>query len=219
MKIPHYNVVIATPGNVIEAEYVQSLVRTTQWLNKKKLSYTYLNRYSSFVPSAREKTATDTEEHDWETTEIGRGKFTYDWLLWVDSDIVWWPETLERLMSYNLDVVSAVVPSNHSGGLTAMTLQKDLTPKQITWNDIALELDPFEVDAVGFGMVLFKYGVFEATPRPWFIIRKARIPGVQFPVNYGEDYSACLNIKDAGFRIWLDPQSRVQHIKSIMLTL
>lgn len=219
MKTPHYNIVIATPGGSMQAEYVQSLIKTTQRITESGLTYTYLNRQSSFVPSAREKTATDSEEHNWDATEIADGQFTYDWIVWIDSDIVWEPETIERMLSHNLDIVSAVVPVNANGALTAMKLQPDLTPKQLVWSDLALEADPVEVDGVGFGMVAMRYGVFESTSRPWFAIRKARINGVQFPINYGEDYSASLNMKDAGHTIWLDPGARVQHIKSVLLTL
>ena len=219
MKTPHYNVVIATPGLLMQSQYVQSLMKTTQWLCDQGMSYTYLNQYSSFVASAREKTATDSEEHDWEALEIADGRFTYDWILWIDSDIVWEPSVVERLLSHNKDIVSAVVPATASGGLTAMRLTNRSEPKQIVWTDLALDDEPVEVDGVGFGMVAIKYGVFEGTPRPWFIIRKARIPSVQFPVNYGEDYSACLNMKDAGFRVWIDPLARVEHIKQVNLTV
>jgi hypothetical protein len=219
MKTPHYNVIIATPGLMMQSQYVQSLIETTKWLGQQGMTYKYVNKFSSFVASAREKTATDSDEHDWETTEIAGGSFTYDWILWIDSDIVWKPSVLERLFSHNLDVVSAVVPASAQGAITAMRLNPMGEPRQIVWTDLALDDEPVEVDGVGFGMVAIKYGVFEGTPRPWFIIRKARIEGVHYPINYGEDYSACLNMKDAGFKIWLDPLARVEHIKQVNLTI
>ena len=218
MRTPHYDVVIATPGRAMEAEYVKALVETLEWLTARGMTYKYVSKYSSFVGSAREKTATNTDSHDWETTEIGGGEFTYEWLLWIDSDCVWEPACLERLMSWNYDVVSACVPVNRGGALTAMRLV-NLAPKQMTWADLALDIDPVEVDGVGFGFILFKYGVFESVKRPWFGIRKARIDGVEFPVDYGEDYSFCMGLKDAGYSIWLDPGARVQHMKASLLTL
>jgi len=219
MKTPHYNVVIATPGLVMQAQYVQSLMKTTAWLCEKGMTYTYLNKTSSFVPSAREKTATDSSANDWDATEIADGRFTYDWIVWIDSDIVWEPEVLERLMSHNLDVVSAIVPINAGGALSIMKLDAEGHPNQMTWKDFIMEDAPVEVDGVGFGMVAVRYGVFEGTSRPWFHIRKARIPAVPFTVNYGEDYSACLNMKDSGFKIWVDPFARVEHIKQVNLTV
>ena len=219
MKLPHYDVVIATPGSAMEAEYVKSLVLTLEWLTKQGMTYRYLSKYSSFVPSAREKTATDSDEHDWATTEVGRGEFTYDWLLWIDSDMVWEPSCLERLMSWNYDVISACCPINKHGVLGAMKLSPELVPKQVTWWDLALEDSPVEVDGVGFGFLLIKYGVMESMKRPWFGIRKSRLDGVEFPVNFGEDYSFCMGLKDSGYSVWLDPGATVQHMKASLLTL
>lgn len=68
---PHYNVVFATPGNAMSAGYVDSLVKTLHWLGKQGLSYTLLNNYSSFVSSAREMTATDSDGQDWSAVELG----------------------------------------------------------------------------------------------------------------------------------------------------
>lgn len=203
----------------MDALYVQSLVETLEWLTARGMTYKYVTKYSSFIPSAREKTATGTDEHNWDTTEFGSGEYTYDWILWIDSDQVWEPKVLERLMSWNYDVISACVPVNRGGALGAARLNADLVPKQITWGELALEIDPVQVDAVGFGFLLIKYGVFESLKRPWFGIRKARLDGVHYSVNYGEDYSFCMGVKEAGYPIWLDPGATVQHMKASLLTL
>lgn len=219
MKTPHFNVVIATPGSAMEVEYVKSLVETVKWLTEQGLTYHLISRYSSFVSSAREKTATDSDEHDWEATEIADGRFTYDNLVWVDSDVSWTPENLAQLIEQKLDIVSAVVPANLGGALTAMRLDANGHPKQLTWADLALDAEPVEVDGVGFGMVCFKYGVFEGTKRPWFQIRKANIPTAHYPIDYGEDYSACINFKESGYKIWMHPLVRVGHIKKMVMTI
>ena len=53
-NIPHYDVVIATPGFSMKAEYVKSLVSTCATLDDLGITYTFLNRQSSFVATARE---------------------------------------------------------------------------------------------------------------------------------------------------------------------
>ena len=88
MTTPHYDVAIATPGHSMKAEYVKSLVLTCNALDKLGKSYIFLNKYSSFVPSARELTATDTYSHNWETRVIGSGAFSCRKIFWIDSDIV-----------------------------------------------------------------------------------------------------------------------------------
>jgi hypothetical protein len=69
--IRHYDVLIATPGPSMKPEYVMSLLKTTEALNARGISYHFLNKYSSFVPSARELTATDSYSHNWMTNRIG----------------------------------------------------------------------------------------------------------------------------------------------------
>lgn len=219
MSLPYYDVVIATPGNSAKMEYIKSLVETTTWLNKQGLSYKFLSKFSSFVPSAREKTATDSNEHNWDTNEIAGGAFTYGKLMWIDSDIVWDIQTFERMLNHKLDVIGAMVPVNNSGMITAMRLDENMIPKTLSWKDLIFDEEPVEVDGIGFGMLAVRYGVFEKVPRPWFLIRKARLDRVDFSVNYGEDYSASLNIKDAGFKLWLDPLAKVQHVKEYLLSL
>lgn len=219
MKIPHYDVVIATPGKSAKMEYVKSLVETTTWFNERGISYKFISRFSSFVPAAREKTATDSDANDWNATEIADGALTYDKLIWIDSDIVWTPDVIERLMSHDLDVVGAMVPVNNGGAITAMRIDENMTPNTLSWKDVMFDETPVEVDGLGFGMIAFRYGVFEGTPRPWFMIRKTYLKGVSYMTNYGEDYSACLNMKDAGFKIWLDPLAKVQHIKEYILSI
>lgn len=86
-EIPHYDIVFATPSNSMKPEYVESLVETMYWLSDRRISYHLVSQQSSFVPSAREKTATDSEGQDWEAVEFGAGKFTYGRILWIDSDI------------------------------------------------------------------------------------------------------------------------------------
>ena len=110
---PHYHVVIATPGRMFHAEYVKSLVETMQTLVNKGLQVKFLNKYTSFVPTARELTAIDSWSHDYSSREIGRGEFTYDKIFWIDSDIEWTVEDFMKLYESEHDVISdwIVTPS------------------------------------------------------------------------------------------------------------
>ena len=97
MNKPHFDVLIATPGENMVSAYVQALVDTTRVLNEKGISYQLLTKSGSFVPSTRELTATDTFSHNWETREIASGKYTYNKIIWIDSDIEWTPEDFLKL--------------------------------------------------------------------------------------------------------------------------
>jgi hypothetical protein len=213
MTKPHYNVVIATPGHSFKAEYVQSLVRTLAKLDSSGLSYHLLNKYSSFVPSARELTATDTYVHNWETREIGSGEFTYDVIFWIDSDIEWEPEDFLTIYESPLEIVSGLYQTAPNGTVAVNFPDENGLPTKVNKVEFLLHFEPVEVGGVGFGFVAMKQGVFEKISRPWFLIRRIQWDTHDFPTNVGEDYSWCYNAQDAGFKIWVDPNVKVKHHK------
>jgi hypothetical protein len=219
MNAPHYDVVFATPGNSLKADYVKSLIETTKWLDSKGLSYHFISRYSSFVPSARENTATDSSGADWVATEFGAGKFTYSRIIWIDSDVSWTVEALEMLLSSDKDIISGMVAVNKTGQIGAMKLNEAGNPISINALNYILEADPFEVDGVGFAFLAVRQGVFENMKRPWFKIRDISLETTDIRVNMSEDYSWCVGAKEAGFLIWVHPLSKVEHHKEMILTV
>lgn len=212
---PHYHVVFATPGEHMTAAYVESLVQTCAWLDEEKMTYTFINGYSSFVPSAREMTATGTPSQNWETKELGSGKFTYDRVFWIDSDISWDIEQFETLLDSEKDIISGLYRVGGAGRV-AVTRFVDGKPTVVNELDLTLETGEIEVDGVGFGFVAMNRGVFEAIPRPWFEIRQVEVDGADFPVNLSEDYSFCRKAQEAGFQIWVNPEALVRHQKTVL---
>jgi hypothetical protein len=213
MSKPHYDVLIATPGDSLEPAYVDSLVQTTEWLNSKDLTYKWLNKSSSFVPSARELTATNTYVHDYETNEIGGGEFTYGVIFWIDSDISWDVEDFVRIYESDKEVISGLYQT-HPNGTVALALEdEEGMPRKVLGVEFLLHEEPSEVWAVGFGFVAMKSGVFESIERPWFLIERIKWPSVAFETNIGEDYSWCIRAKKAGYKIWVDPTVKVWHHK------
>jgi hypothetical protein len=219
MDKPHYNIVIATPGHSMLSHYVKSLVETMKWMDSKRLTYHFVSKFSSFVPSAREQTATGTDGHDWETREFGAGEYTYDKIVWIDSDVCWNVEAFEQLISHDLDIVSGMMPIDQQGRISATIINEMGHPTVINALQFMLAADPIQVDGVGFGFLAVRSGVFERMPRPWFKIRQTRIEGAMFPVNFGEDYSWCESATEAGFQIWVDPTVKVEHFKQFALHL
>jgi hypothetical protein len=219
MTVPHYDVVIATPGHSMHKEYVKSLMATTAYLTATGRTYHFVSQYSSFVPSARENTATDSYGADWEAKEFGAGKFTYDRIVWIDSDISWTVDNLEVLLSTDLDIVAGMMPISRDGRFGAMRFNSKGNPVSLMALDFLLEGEPFEVDGVSFGFLAVKQGVFEKMSRPWFKIRQTGIETVGYQVDLGEDYSWCVGATKAGFRIWVHPLVRVEHMKEMVLTV
>lgn len=216
----HYDVVFATPGPDMHRDYVKSLVASCAWLAEQGKTFTLLNRTSSFVASAREWTAVNSVGSDWTATRVGENQFTYDRMVWIDSDISWKVEDLEQLLSNNLDIVAGIMPIDRDGRVGMMRVRFGV-PTIMSWTDIMFEDEVFEVDGVSFGFLAVKNGVFESMPRPWFKIRETSVEGYppEFKVNFGEDYSWCMSAKEAGHKIWVDQRVKVTHHKENALEI
>ena len=198
----------------MHAEYVRSLAETMNTLGDMGLRVKYLNKTSSFVPTARELTAADVDTHDYSSNEIGSGEFTYDKIFWIDSDIEWSARDFMKLYTSGLNVVSGLYVLDTMGTVAVNFPNERGVPTRVNKVEFLLHDKPVEVGGVGFGFVCMKYGVFESIPRPWFLIGKVQwSPESEMRVNVGEDYSWCGKAQQAGYRIYVDPTVRVRHHK------
>lgn len=219
-ETPHYNVVIATPGKEMHQDYVKSLIETTAWLNEHGLTYKWINKSGSLVSTTRELTALDSFNPDWDTREIGRGEFTYDKIFWIDSDISWSVDNFKTIFESDLDIVGGLYQTAPDGRVAVARFDFDGMPTVVREQDFILEDERIiEVYGLGFGFIAMKSGVFEKCTRPWFYMRSIRWPHLEFNLNIGEDYSFCVNAREAGFNIWLDLGVKVRHHKEIVYEL
>lgn len=203
----------------MKAEYVKSLLATIDWLHEEGLTYTFLSKYSSFVPAARELTATNTFSPNWDTQLIGSGEFTYDKILWIDSDISWDVEAFVRLFESDKEIIGGLYQTGRDGRIAVNIWDENKRPTVVNKVTYLLHDEPTKVDGLGFGFICMKFGVFELMPRPWFKILEVEVEGSHFPINLGEDYSWCLSAQRAGFDIWVDPMVKVEHHKEIIYTV
>jgi hypothetical protein len=205
----HVDVLICTPGRSIEAAYVRSLMRTVQELTVAGISWRFLNSYASLVHEAREMTASDRgSEINLDDKGPVADAVTYNKMFWIDSDIAWEPTDFLRLYRASQDVIAGLymvkkgMPAAHGDNVAEAVSKGTMV----------------EVDAVGFGFVAVKSGVFEKIERPWFRPDyESRWKGVgkRLRVSIGEDVSWCRKARDAGFAIYLDGAVRVQHLKTL----
>ena len=208
------DILIATPGHSAKMEYVKSLVKTCAALDEKGLTYRFISRYSSFVPTARELTALDSSQHDFGTTSVAGG-WDYKKIIWIDSDIEWEPEDFLKLYESDLDIVSGLYQLDWAGTVAVNYPNEYGAPTRVNKVEFLLHDAPVEVGGVGFGFVAIKAGVFEKMARPWFLINRVQWSPLNpdLKVNVGEDYSWCANASRAGFKIFVDPLVKIKHHK------
>jgi hypothetical protein len=216
----HYDVLIATPGGMIEPGYVKSLVLTLAECDKRGISYKWLNAYSSLVHHARELTASGGEGLELNPEHKGPvgDSVTYNKIFWIDSDISWNIEDFFKLYESEHDVVTGaylladgMTTSVHAWG----------NPGGIPKNQVLSMKDELKIQSMGFGFVAIKSGVFEKIERPWFKYFDQPLitsNGNTIVDSIGEDISWCIKAYQSGIELHFDPSVLVNHTKKSLIT-
>jgi hypothetical protein len=216
---PHYNVVIATPGNSFTPGYMRSILITTTILNQEGLAWNFLNQGGSLVAMARESTIGGVDTNNIEMTEPCSGDFTYDKIMWIDSDIEWTPKDFFTLYNSDKDIISGCYLMEDRHVPIYNQPRGGMMPEQMVYE----YKQPFKIAGAGFGFLCVKQGVFEKMPRPWF--GPVPVPNYNEKTGertedfilVGEDLSWCTKAINCGFDIWVDPNVRVIHQKTFKL--
>ncbi|MGA1870541.1 MAG: glycosyltransferase family 2 protein [bacterium] len=149
------------------------------------------------------------------------GKVYYDYIMWIDSDIIFTVEQFQKLLIHKKDIMSGLYYME--GGRQFATVadwdeeyfKKNGYFKFLQNEDIDREKDKIEVSYTGMGFMLVKSGVFESMEYPWFRPINMKIGEmVDFTM---EDVAFCIRAKEKGYKIYVDPNVIVGHEKRIIL--
>jgi len=131
-------------------------------------------------------------------------------LMMMDTDQIYHHKTIPQLLSHKLPVVGTLVYRRYPPFDPLMLKGKIGEYKSIAeWEPDSL----VEVDATGTGCLLFEMDVFRRIPRPWFAFRKDLNGN---PI--GEDIGFCQDIRNAGFRIYVDTSVPAGHLSQMQIT-
>lgn len=140
----------------------------------------------------------------------------FDRVMWLDSDMVFEPDLLNRLsadLDQGLDFVTAVYFSrkNPINPIVYETCHPtklkngDLYPTVKSFREIPEEL--FEIEGCGFGAAMMTTDLIRrAGPLPFYPTDK-----------YGEDLSFCRKVREAGAKLYCDGRIRLGHIGSTII--
>lgn len=150
----------------------------------------------------------------------------YDYIMWIDSDIVFDVNQFLTLLRHNKPIVSGLYLMD--GGTKYATVKdwdieffkknssfQFLTPKFVEKWKQQHPNKLMEVEYTGFGFLLCKKGVFEKINYPWFEpVYENKI--AENVVDFcSEDVSFCKKILKKGLKIYIDPNIIVGHEKII----
>ena len=133
----------------------------------------------------------------------------FDYIMWVDSDMILPKNTLVRLLSHDKDIVAGVYSYKVLGNKEVVAKRfQDETREEydnLTIKEIKESSGLIEVDGFGFGCVLTKTSMFDKIPFPWFI----------YTQDMGEDIFFCRKAQNEGYKLWLDTDVICGHIGQI----
>ena len=212
-------IVFCLPGRGCSFTFLKNFVQLCFDMVQNGMSIQISQDYSSMVNFARCKVLganvlRGPSQIPWD------GKLTYDYQLWIDSDIVFNTEKFWQLVLMDQDIASGwyMTEDGKTTSVAHWMEEDDFrnnggVMNHETGESISKRRKPFTVDYTGFGWVLIKKGVFENLEYPWFAPKMQVFESGEVQDMCGEDVSFCLDAKEMGYDIWCDPRIRVGHEK------
>ena len=129
-----------------------------------------------------------------------------EWIFYVDDDQVLPSFTLTNLLKHDKDVVSGLYVKRQAPYIPHVYNEEDekgfCSPKMLT----PLSGGLVKVLATGAGCMLVKTKIFEKLEKPYW-----RLGQIE-PEGWGDDLHFCHRVRELGFEIWADLDTRVGHI-------
>ena len=214
-------IVFCIPGNRFSDNFLKCWTSLFAWCIGNGINPIFSLGYDSNVYYARQKVL---------GASVLRGKYQkpfngdldYDYMMWIDSDMVFHHNHLISLLNMNKDIASGIYRMA-SGDLYATVEKWDKDHyvnngsfEFLTDSSISQKPNIFPVEYTGFGWMLIKKGVFESLEYPWFrpLWEDYGNDIVEF---CSEDVGFCQTALKAGYKIFVNTDVRIGHEKSLVI--
>ena len=152
-------------------------------------------------------------------------QFDGDYLLFIDTDMCWVPEDIQKLVEADKDV-AACFCYNRGFPYNPVIIPKSEEIFRQVYSEGTVPKEPFELLSSGAGFLLikrkvldtfFSQGIWPFDPIPLSTVdgedKCGCGPSGEFPsVFYWEDHSFCYKARKLGFEIWCVPGASVGHL-------
>ena len=214
-------VVFCIPGRTFSNNFLRCWTDLLAWCLHNNIQPLLSNAYDSNVYYARQKVLAPNVKRG-KYQKPFDGKLHYDYMMWIDSDMVFTPDDFVKLLNMNKEIASGIYKmSDNIHYATVENWDKDYYRKNGNFeflNDNLLENKPsiFPVEYTGFGWVLIKKGVLESMEYPWFrpIWEDYGNNIVEF---CSEDVGFCQTAITKGYKIYVNKNIVIGHEKSWIL--
>ncbi len=130
----------------------------------------------------------------------------YDYLFFVDTDVIFPPDTLDRLFAHNVDIVGGYYPvrqedqSYSTLKINAKGIITPVLPPLPKWP--FCNVNGYDLVTIPTGCMLIRLSVLQKLDPPYFRCER--------PV--GEDTFFCTWLWSKGVKIWCDPTIKIGHV-------
>lgn len=153
-----------------------------------------------YVHRNREMLMKDAVEND----------FTH--LMFIDTDIVFPPDGIERLMARDKDLIGAAYNMRNMMKPGQLEVPRTSTVKLLGGKRRFPTMDsPFRCDTVPTGFMLVRLEKFKQIEQPWFETVWTEDEGFM-----GEDTYFCRRARENGIDVWVDPTIPLGHVGEFM---
>lgn len=193
-----YKILVAVPTyGLLPAKFAMSLADLLKHkINKQETIYGTSILRSAIISKGRNLQFFDAKDND------------FDYIFYIDSDIVFPQDGLEKLINLNKDVATGLY---YQRAYPHRPVVYNLNADKMITNLVEWEDKPFRVDACGAGFLLIKNTIFdifkEKEYEPFDMIKNGQNEWA------GEDTSFCVKCKDNNIEIWVDPSIKLGHIR------
>lgn len=138
-----------------------------------------------------------------------------DYVLWLDSDMTFAPDTLVRMMKTikenDIDILTGLYFRRVPPYSPVLFDKLDIDGVSCDWSEFKdIPEGLFEVGGCGFGCVLMKTEVFYDV--------QSRFSTMFAPIgNNGEDVAFCWRARECGYKIWCDPSVSCGHVSHTVI--
>jgi len=220
--------IFCLPGDYYSGNFLVNIVGLCSVLSVKGIDVKLSQTYSPCIHTLRNICGGGDSLNGVIQTPFLNQNVDYDYILWIDSDIVFTLENFQRLLAMDVDVATGWYYQT-DGNTSCGFLEKTECKKGKTYpylplydskhyyrlipdTEVESKSEPYAVDWAGMGWMLIRKGVMEKLPYPWFAPKNVRI-SPEIIESLSEDVSFQLSLKEQGSKIWLDPQIRLGHEK------
>jgi len=118
-------------------------------------------------------------------------------LFFVDDDMIFPPDTLDRLLAHDKDIIGGVYNTKYEVQAPVIEYLDEKRPTEL-----------FKCGAIGTGCLLIKTDVFKKIPQIWFNYEW----NPNGSVKMSHDWLFCHKARECGYEIWCDPTIIIGHI-------